>query len=320
MNIVRVYKILVTFKNYLVWIILYIGDRNMDRLEISNLSKSYDKKVLNDINLILEPGLYGLLGANGAGKSTLMKILATLLKPSSGNVVFNGEKVNRNNSKYLDKISYLPQDFGVYSNFSGKEFIDYIGKLKGVPTGKLRELSEILFKKFELCDYKSRNVAKYSGGMKRRIGIIQAFINNPSIILLDEPTAGLDPMQRLTFKNFISEESKNRIIIYSTHITEDIESICDNIIMIKSGEIISEGTEEEVLKALENKIYEIIISKSDLLDFLENNLVVNYKEQDNSYRVRYISNKQTCNSKLVKPNLEDLYLYYNKRVGDVKNV
>jgi len=292
----------------------------MDRLEISNLSKSYDKKVLNDINLILEPGLYGLLGANGAGKSTLMKILATLLKPSSGNVVFNGEKVNRNNSKYLDKISYLPQDFGVYSNFSGKEFIDYIGKLKGVPTGKLRERSEILFKKFELRDYKSRNVAKYSGGMKRRIGIIQAFINNPSIILLDEPTAGLDPMQRLTFKNFISEESKNRIIIYSTHITEDIESICDNIIMIKSGEIISEGTEEEVLKALENKIYEIIISKSDLLDFLENNLVVNYKEQDNSYRVRYISNKQTCNSKLVKPNLEDLYLYYNKRVGDVKNV
>ena len=184
----------------------------MDRLEISNLSKSFDKKVLNDINLILEPGLYGLLGANGAGKSTLMKILATLLKPSSGNVVFNGEKVNRNNSKYLDKLSYLPQDFGIYSTFSGKEFIDYIGKLKGVPTGKLRERSEILFKKFELSDNKNKNVGKYSGGMKRRIGIIQAFINNPSIILLDEPTAGLDPMQRLIFKNFISEESKNRII------------------------------------------------------------------------------------------------------------
>lgn len=292
----------------------------MDRLEISNLSKTFDKKVLNNINLMLEPGLYGLLGANGAGKSTLMKILATLLKPSSGNIVFNGDKINRNNSKYLDKLSYLPQDFGVYSTFSGKEFIDYIGKLKGVQSEELRQRSKILFKKFELYDYANRNVGKYSGGMKRRIGIIQAFINNPSIILLDEPTAGLDPMQRLILKNFISEESKNKIIIYSTHITEDIESICDNIIMIRSGEIISDGTEEEVLKALENKIYETIISKYDFLEFVESNLVINYKELDNGYRVRFISNKQILNAQSVKPNLEDLYLYYNKKVGDVKYV
>ncbi|MGO0804256.1 ABC transporter ATP-binding protein, partial [Clostridioides difficile] len=203
----------------------------MNKLEIENLSKIYGKKVANDkITVTLENGVYGLLGPNGAGKSTLMKQITTLIKPDEGQILYNGEDIFKMDADYRNILGYLPQEFGVYKNFTAREFLQYIGALKGLRgkylNSKIGELLDLV----GLYDVRNKSIGKFSGGMKRRVGIAQVLLNDPKIIVLDEPTAGLDPQERARFRNLIAKMSRDKIIILSTHIISDIESVAKETI------------------------------------------------------------------------------------------
>ena len=225
-------------------------------LVLNDVSKSFgEKKAVDNISLEIGPGIHGLLGANGAGKTTLMRMICGLLKPTNGEIRFNGKDVNKLGEEYLNALGYLPQDFGYYPEFTAMEYIDYIGAVKGLSKTYTLEQANELFEVFQLFEVKNKKIKTYSGGMKQRLGIIQSMLNNPRILILDEPTSGLDPKQRLIFKNYLSQISKERIVILSTHITSDLQNIANNIIMMKSGKIICTGDEEKLLKQLEGRVW-----------------------------------------------------------------
>ena len=214
-------------------------------LIIENLSKSYkDKKVVENISLILKPGVYGLLGANGAGKTTLMRMLCGILKADTGSVTFDG--IAASSEEYRDVLGYLPQDFGYYPEFTGMEFLMYMASLKGLNKASAKKRATELMDLVGLGDKGRKKIKTYSGGMKQRLGIAQALLNDPKVIILDEPTVGLDPRERVRFRNMIAELGKENIVLLSTHIVSDIEHIADVVLMMKEGKLIFQGkwTEE----------------------------------------------------------------------------
>ena len=214
-------------------------------LIIENLSKSYkDKKVVENISFILKPGVYGLLGANGAGKTTLMRMLCGILKADTGSVIFDGISVA--SEEYRDVLGYLPQDFGYYPEFTGMEFLMYMASLKGLNKVSAKKKATELMDLVGLGDKGKKKIKTYSGGMKQRLGIAQALLNDPKVIILDEPTVGLDPRERVRFRNMIAELGKENIVLLSTHIVSDIEHIADVVLMMKEGKLIFQGkwTEE----------------------------------------------------------------------------
>lgn len=214
-------------------------------LIIENLSKSYkDKKVVENISLILKPGVYGLLGANGAGKTTLMRMLCGILKADTGSVKFDG--IGASSEEYRDVLGYLPQDFGYYPEFTGMEFLMYMASLKGLNKASAKKRATELMDLVGLGDKGKKKIKTYSGGMKQRLGIAQALLNDPKVIILDEPTVGLDPRERVRFRNMIAELGKENIVLLSTHIVSDIEHIADVVLMMKEGKLIFQGkwTEE----------------------------------------------------------------------------
>ena len=214
-------------------------------LIIENLSKSYkDKKVVENISLILKPGVYGLLGANGAGKTTLMRMLCGILKADTGSVKFDG--IGASSEEYRDVLGYLPQDFGYYPEFTGMEFLMYMASLKGLNKTSAKKKATELIDLVGLGDKGKKKIKTYSGGMKQRLGIAQALLNDPQVIILDEPTVGLDPRERVRFRNMIAELGKENIVLLSTHIVSDIEHIADVVLMMKEGKLIFQGkwTEE----------------------------------------------------------------------------
>ncbi len=214
-------------------------------LIVNGLSKRYkDKVVVKEMSLSLKPGVYGLLGANGAGKTTLMRMLCGILKPDSGSVKFDGVDVST--EEYRDILGYLPQDFGYYPEFTGKDFLMYMAALKGINKATAKRKAEELLGLVGLGDKGRKKIKTYSGGMKQRLGIAQALLNNPKLIILDEPTVGLDPRERVRFRNMIADLGKENIVLLSTHIVSDIEHIADVVLMMKDGELIFEGawTEE----------------------------------------------------------------------------
>ena len=214
-------------------------------LIVNGLSKSYkDKVVVKEMSLSLKPGVYGLLGANGAGKTTLMRMLCGILKPDSGSVRFDETDVST--EEYRDILGYLPQDFGYYPEFTGKDFLMYMAALKGINKATAKRKAEELLGLVGLGDKGRKKIKTYSGGMKQRLGIAQALLNNPKLIILDEPTVGLDPRERVRFRNMIADLGKENIVLLSTHIVSDIEHIADVVLMMKDGELIFEGawTEE----------------------------------------------------------------------------
>ncbi|WP_313133279.1 ABC transporter ATP-binding protein [Anaerocolumna sp.] len=286
----------------------------MNKLEIKNLTKSYGKKnANNNITLTLENGVYGLLGPNGAGKTTLMKQIATLIKPTSGEIVYNGKSIYSIEDNYRGIIGYLPQEFGAYKNFSAKKFLQYVAALKGVDKREANNKIDELLKLVGLYEVRNKAVGKFSGGMKRRVGIAQVLLNDPKIIILDEPTAGLDPQERTRFRNLLSEISKDKIIILSTHIISDIESIAKETIMIKEGEIIMKGSHREILSDMSGKVYRIRTrDENQLTEIQQRYKVVNLQRGIDFTELRIVSDKVVTyeNAEVIEPKFEDVYMFY----------
>jgi ABC-type multidrug transport system ATPase subunit len=284
----------------------------MNKLEIVNLTKTYNHKNANEnINLTLESGVYGLLGPNGAGKTTLMKQIATLKQPTSGKILYNGKDINTLHDNYREVVGYLPQDFDAYKNFSAKEFLMYVAALKGIKNSK-KKVDELL-NLVGLYEVRNKYVSKFSGGMKRRVGIAQALLNDPKILILDEPTAGLDPQERARFRNLLSQIGKETIVILSTHIISDIESIAKETIMIKDGKLLLQGNHREILDGMRGKVFSIKTSnETEVLDIQRQYKVINIQRGVDNIELRLISDVMPKheNVKMIEPRFEDVYMFY----------
>ena len=275
-------------------------------LTLSHISKSYGKFLaVEDINLELEHGLYGMLAPNGAGKTTLIKMITTLLFPSEGEILYDGIPIQKMGEKYRDLIGYLPQQFGYYKNNTP---VQYLAALKNLPKQGLREKIDELLELVGLSDVADKKMKKFSGGMIQRVGIAQAMLNDPKILILDEPTAGLDPKERARFRNIISALSKDRIVILSTHIVSDIESIANQVIMIKDKHLYQMDTVANICGLLEGKVYERPVADDDFTDFEKEHLVLSARQEQEFLQVRYYSEKPEAEAKPCTPNLEDMFL------------
>lgn len=281
-------------------------------LEIKNVTKGFENTIiLNDISIALEPGIYGLLGANGSGKTTLMRIICGLIRPDEGAIIYNGDNTNEESISFRTVLGLLPQDFRYYPDFTGLNFLLYIAALKGlnkkIAKKKCKELLELV----GLEDKKNKKIKKYSGGMKQRLGIAQAMINDPEVLILDEPTVGLDPQERVKFRNLISSFSKEKVVILSTHIVSDIEYISDEILILNKREIANRGSATELVKEIDGQVWECFMQPASVDEIVSKHLVSNQKHEPEGTVLRIISKEQpTTTAKNVQPTLEDLYLYY----------
>ncbi len=279
---------------------------------LKDVSKFYGKKqALNGINLEIEKGMFGLLGRNGAGKTTLMKSIATLHSVSSGDITVCGINISES-SKIREMIGYLPQDFSMYSNMSAYEAMDYLGVLSGLDKKTRKERIPELLSKVNLNNNMKIKVKAMSGGMRRRLGIAQAILHNPKVLIVDEPTAGLDPEERVRLRNLLSEIADDRIVILSTHIVGDIESTCENIAVMDEGKIIFKGTVTELLDKANGMIYEVKISKAEIEDIKKNYIVTNILMMATEATVRFIAkDKENIinGAEVTLPNVEDAYMY-----------
>lgn len=286
----------------------------MNKLEMLNVTKSYKHKNANEnINLVLESGVYGLLGPNGAGKSTLMKQLVTVSSPTSGKILYNGKDIKSLDEEYRAIVGYLPQDFDVYKNFKAREFLLYMAALKGMDKQTSKKRVDELLKLVGLFEVSNKLVSKFSGGMKRRVGIAQALLNNPKVLILDEPTAGLDPQERTRFRNLLSQIGRETIVILSTHIISDIESVAKETIMIKDGKVLLQGTHKDILKDMEGKVYTINTKEEDLVYEIQNKFkVVSINRGMENISLRFISEAKPeyKGIEIAEPKFEDVYMFY----------
>jgi ABC-2 type transport system ATP-binding protein len=279
-------------------------------LETLNLSKSYKKvQALQDFNLKLTPGILGLLGPNGAGKSTLMRMLATITNPTAGTILWNGQDVVKEPEALRSVLGYLPQDFGVYLNLSAQEFLEYMAAIKGMSGEKARSKISDLLDLVNLRDASRRALGGYSGGMRQRVGIAQALLNDPQLLIVDEPTVGLDPEERVRFRNLLSDLSGERIVILSTHIVSDVESTATDIAIIHKGHLKAHALPEQLLKEMEGSVWEWMATSQDLPALKQQFLVSGTIRRLDGIEVRAVSEIQPCpDARPVTPNLEDVYL------------
>lgn len=291
------------------------------KLIIENLTKQYKEKLaVNQFSAELSEGVYALLGPNGSGKTTLMRMLASILKPTSGRVLFNGQDIAIMDEGYRDVLGYLPQEYGMYRNFTAERFLMYFASLKGLDKKQsIKKVSEVL----ELVNLKQdrkRKTGRFSGGMKRRLGIAQALLNDPKILIVDEPTAGLDPQERVRFRNLLSEISEDRIVFLSTHIVSDIEYIAKEILLMRQGELIQQSTLEELLDQAKGKVWQATISQDELPRVQSKFKVGNIQRTQTGIDLRIISDeKPLADAMEVPAMLEDVYLYFfdQEVAGDV---
>ena len=289
------------------------------KLELDGLTKEFgDFTAVNHINLTMTNGVYGILGVNGAGKTTLMRMLCTLLKPTSGTICCNGKDIFNMDSEYRKLLGYLPQDFGFYPEFTVEDYLLYIAALKGIRPVVAKKRVKELISKVGLSKAAHKKMKKLSGGMKRRAGIAQAMLNNPKILILDEPTAGLDPNERIRFRNLISELSEDRLVLLSTHIVSDIEYIANEIWLMKDGEVLHKGSIEELINSMTETVWECLVPKNRVSDFMEKYKISNMKSEINQIMLRIISHEKPVeNAMRVEASLEDVFLYYfGEKVGD----
>lgn len=283
------------------------------KLELDNITKNYkDKRALYNVNYIFHEGVYGLLGANGAGKSTLMRIICGIMKSTIGEVKVNGTNIMKLDEKYRDLLGYLPQDFGYYPSFTANEFMMYMASLKGLNNNYSKKKISELLHIVGLDEVKNKKIKTFSGGMKQRLGIAQAVLNDPQILILDEPTSGLDPKERIHFRNLISGFAKDKIVLLSTHIVSDIESIADQIIVLKKGEIVVNGTPNVLIQQMLGKVWECLIPESELEYASQKYCIVNQHLQSQQVLLRIVSEEKPDleMSKAISPTLEDLYMFY----------
>jgi len=285
--------------------------RSME-LKIDNLTKGFkDKIAVENVAITLTPGVWGLLGANGAGKTTLMRMIAGIMTPTSGKIYFNGKDILKLGKEYRSVFGYLPQDFGYARDFTVNDYLEYVAALKDMQVAethkKINELLDIL----TLSKVKNKKITKLSGGMRRRVGIAQAMLNSPQILVLDEPTAGLDPGERVRFRNFISEFSNDRIVLISTHIVSDIEYISAKNAIMKDAKILDVGTTEKLVMQIKGKVWTALIPARELrMQELKLRIINQKNEANNMISIRYFSDKSAIqNSEMVEPRLEDLYLW-----------
>lgn len=282
-------------------------------IEIKNVNKFYGKKqALKDVNLTIEQGMFGLLGRNGAGKTTLMKLLATLHGKQSGEITICGIPVEKS-GEIRSITGYLPQDFSMYPSMKVQECLDYLGVLSGMSKAERRERIPMLLKKVNLTEKKNSKVKSLSGGMKRRLGIAQALLHNPKVLIVDEPTAGLDPEERIRFRNLLCEVAEERIVILSTHIVGDIEATCEQIAIMNEGEILWRGTVTELLQNAAGRVFTAVVNREQLAVLKTRYIVTSMLQQGMNAEVRFIADEEPDFADFAvtaaEPNCEDAYMY-----------
>ena len=285
------------------------------KVEIQNLTKRFGQKTaVDDVSLTLTSGVWGLIGANGAGKTTLMRMLAGILTPTSGRVLCDGADTLSLGEAWRDMLGYLPQHFGFYPEFTVADYLDYMAALKGLEKKAVREKIEELCEILSLTRVYKNKIKKLSGGTQRRVGIAQAMLNDPEVLILDEPTSGLDPGERVRFRNLLSEFARDRIVLISTHIVSDIEYIAAENAVMKDGKLIDVGTTEQLLRAVEGKVFTALVPDGELARVEREVRVVSLKNEGGAQTlVRYVADAPLLrDSEMAEPRLEDLYLWLFK--------
>ncbi len=279
-------------------------------LETRDLSKAYNGvQALKDFNLKLTPGVLGLLGPNGAGKSTLMRMLATITKPTAGAILWNGQDVAKDPEALRSVLGYLPQDFGIYPNLSAQEFLEYMAAIKGMSGEKTRQKISDLLDLVNLREAARRPLGGYSGGMRQRVGIAQALLNDPQLLIVDEPTVGLDPEERARFRNLLSDLAGERIVILSTHIVSDVESTASEIAILHKGHLKVHTHPEQLLQQMDGSVWEWLVSSQELVDLKQQFLVTSTLRRLEGIEVRAVSTvRPNPQARAVEPSLEDVYL------------
>lgn len=281
-------------------------------LEIRNITRRYrDKTAVDAASITLTPGVWGLLGANGAGKTTLMRMIAGILQPTSGQILCDGVEIKALGGAYREKLGYLPQEFGFYPEFTVQDYLDYMAALKGLSRTDAARQIDALLERVSLADVRRKKIVKLSGGMKRRVGIAQALLNDPEILILDEPTAGLDHGERVRFRNLLSEFAQERIVLISTHIVSDVEYIAAENAVMKNGQIIAQDTTEGLVQQIKGKVWQGSVPAEELPRWEHRLRVVNLRnEADSTVTLRYLADAPLLpGSAPVQPRLEDLYLW-----------
>ena len=288
------------------------------KLTVSHLSKQYRRNLwgLRDFDLELGPGVIGLLGPNGAGKSTLMRMLATITQPSEGTVKWNGVDIVKSPETIRAVLGYLPQDFGIYPNLSGLEFLEYMAAIKGMDAKSSRRRIEELLTVVNLVGAARRPLGGYSGGMKQRVGIAQALLNDPQLLIVDEPTVGLDPEERVRFRNLLSDLAGERIIFLSTHIVSDVEAAATEIVVINKGRKLLHAAPEKLLQLLDGKVWQWIVPSADLPALKQNHILSGTVRRQDGVQVRVVSDAPPApEAQVIPPSLEDVYLYLVSQNG-----
>jgi len=283
------------------------------KLTVANLGKQYRRDFwgLKDFSLEVGPGILGLLGPNGAGKSTFMRMLATITKPTDGKILWNDADVVKSPDTLRAVLGYLPQDFGVYPNLNAIEFLEYMAAIKGLDSKSTKKRIDELLQVVNLVEAAKRPLGGYSGGMRQRVGIAQALLNDPQLLIVDEPTVGLDPEERVRFRNLLSDLSGERIVILSTHIVSDVEATATHIVLINKGQLLREAAPEDLLKELDGKVWEWTVKSDDLPALKGKYIVSGTIRRSDGVEVRIVSNsKPEASAQNTSPNLEDAYLYF----------
>ena len=288
-------------------------------LKCNNLTKQFGHfTAVDHLNLTMTNGVYGLLGVNGAGKTTLMRMLCTLMHPTSGTITCNGKDIFQMDNDYRNLLGYLPQEFGFYPEFTVRDYLMYIAALKGVRTVVAKKRVRELIEQVGLSKVGNKKMKKLSGGMKRRAGIAQAMLNDPKILILDEPTAGLDPNERIRFRNLISELSEERMVLLSTHIVSDIEYIANEIWLMKDGKLVQSGTSKKLIQSMPVSVWQVVIDKSFVSSMMRKYKISNIKTESDGVEMRIISKEKPFpDARRIEASLEDVFLYYfGEKAGD----